>query len=98
VVKKTYQSWNGIDETLQKEIGNSAGAFTDEQGNAQFYDNRPTITNKIILNCIGMKLSTNWNTNFALHYTKGKGFYENYKEKMDFLIMVLQPVGRRYNN
>jgi iron complex outermembrane receptor protein len=40
-----------------------------------------------------MKLSTNWNTNFALHYTKGKGFYENYKEMMDFLIMVLQPVG-----
>jgi iron complex outermembrane receptor protein len=33
---KTYQSWNGIDETLQKEIGNSAGAFTDEQGNARF--------------------------------------------------------------
>jgi iron complex outermembrane receptor protein len=26
------------------------------------------------------KLSTNWNTNLAFHYTKGKGYYENYKE------------------
>jgi hypothetical protein len=28
-----------------------------------------------------MKIINNWNTNFALHYTKGKGFYENYNEK-----------------
>jgi iron complex outermembrane receptor protein len=60
---------------------NSAGAFTDEQECSFFMITKPTITNKIILNCIGMKkISTNWNTNFALHYTKGKGFYENYKE------------------
>jgi iron complex outermembrane receptor protein len=26
-------------------------------------------------------------TNFALHYTKGKGFYENYKEDAKFSVM-----------
>jgi iron complex outermembrane receptor protein len=26
------------------------------------------------------KVSTNWRTNLAFHYTKGKGYYENYKE------------------
>ena len=26
------------------------------------------------------KLAANWNTNLAFHYTKGKGYYENYKE------------------
>jgi hypothetical protein len=53
---------------------------------------KPTITNKIILNCIERKRSSNWNTNFALH-TKGKGFYENYKEDADFSDYGLQPVG-----
>jgi iron complex outermembrane receptor protein len=30
------------------------------------------------------KVSTNWRTNLAFHYTKGKGYYENYKENGKF--------------
>ncbi|MFV8352893.1 TonB-dependent receptor [Flavobacterium sp. XS2P14] len=80
--EKTYQSWNGIDgETLQKDRNfNSAGAFKDEQGNARFYDNETDNYQQDHSQLHwNEKLSTNWNTNFALHYTKGKGFYENYK-------------------
>jgi hypothetical protein len=32
----------------------------------------------------GMKISTNWN-NFALHYTKGKGFYETIKRMLSLV-------------
>ena len=94
--EKTYQSWNGIDgETLKNDrTFNSAGAFTDEQGNARFYDNETDNYQQDHSQLLwNEKISDNWSTNFALHYTKGKGFYENYKEDADFVDYGLQPVG-----
>jgi iron complex outermembrane recepter protein len=94
--EKTYQSWNGIDgETLKNDrTFNSAGAFTDEQGNARFYDNETDNYQQDHSQLLwNEKISDNWSTNFALHYTKGKGFYENYKEDADFADYGLQPVG-----
>ena len=94
--EKTYQSWNGIDgETLNNDrMFNSAGAFTDEQGNARFYDNETDNYQQDHSQLLwNEKISDNWSTNFALHYTKGKGFYENYKEDADFFDYGLQPVG-----
>ena len=38
------------------------------------------IIGKTITNCIGMKLKLNWSTNLGLNYTKGKGYFEQYKE------------------
>ncbi|PIF61650.1 TonB-dependent receptor [Flavobacterium sp. 11] len=94
--EKTYQSWNGIDgETLNNDrTFNSAGAFTDEQGNARFYDNETDNYQQDHSQLHwNEKISENWSTNFALHYTKGKGFYENYKEDADLTNYGLQPVG-----
>ena len=94
--EKTYQSWNGIDaETLQNDrTFNSAGAFTDEQGNARFYDNETDNYQQDHAQLHwNEKISENWSTNFALHYTKGKGFYENYKEDADLADYGLQPAG-----
>ncbi|WP_428831866.1 TonB-dependent receptor [Flavobacterium algoritolerans] len=94
--EKTYQSWNGIDgETLNNNrTFNSAGAFTDEQGNARFYDNETDNYQQDHSQLHwNEKISENWSTNFALHYTKGKGFYENYKEDADLTDYGLQPVG-----
>ncbi len=94
--EKTYQSWNGIDgETLNNDrTFNSAGAFTDEQGNARFYDNETDNYQQDHSQLHwNEKISENWSTNFALHYTKGKGFYENYKEDADLDDYGLQPVG-----
>ncbi|MDO8317293.1 MAG: TonB-dependent receptor, partial [Flavobacterium sp.] len=94
--EKTYQSWNGIDgQTLQNDrTFNSAGAFTDEQGNARFYDNETDNYQQDHAQLLwNEKISDNWSTNFALHYTKGKGFYENYKEDADFADYGLQPAG-----
>ena len=94
--EKTYQSWNGIDaETLaDNRTFNSAGMFTDEAGNTRFYDNE---TDNYQQNHYQLhwneKLSDNWDTNLAFHYTKGKGYYENYKEDADFEDYGLNPVG-----
>ena len=81
--EKTYQSWNGIDgETLlTNRTFNSAGIYTDELGQTRFYDNETDNYQQDHYQLHwNEKLSTNWNTNLAFHYTKGKGYYENYKE------------------
>lgn len=94
--ERTYQSWNGIDgETLNNDrTFNSAGAFTDEQGNARFYDNETDNYQQDHSQLHwNEKISENWSTNFALHYTKGKGFYENYKEDADLADYGLELAG-----
>lgn len=85
--EKTYQSWNGIDgETLKTDrTFNSAGIFTDENGNERFYDNETDNYQQDHYQLHwNEKITKNWSTNLAFHYTKGKGYFENYKEDADF--------------
>ncbi|WP_296144460.1 TonB-dependent receptor [uncultured Flavobacterium sp.] len=81
--EQTYQAWNGIDkEMLDKDRRfNPSGMFTDADGNTRFYDNETdNYTQDHYQLHWSEKWSENWNTNLAFHYTKGEGFYENYKE------------------
>lgn len=94
--EKTYQSWNGTDaETLNSDrTFNSAGIFTDESGQTRFYDNETDNYQQDHYQLHwNEKLTEKWNTNLAFHYTKGKGFYENYKEDADFSDYGLLPLG-----
>ncbi|MFL0353434.1 TonB-dependent receptor [Xanthomarina sp. GH4-25] len=85
----TYQSWNGIEDPYILEHDrtfNSAGMYTDDNGDTQFYDNE--IDNyqqdhyQLHWN---QKINNNWSTNLALNYTKGKGYFEQYKEDQEFV-------------
>ena len=94
--EKTYQSWNGIDaETLaNNRTFNSAGMFTDQFGNIRFYDNETDNYQQDHYQLHwNEKILDKWNTNLAFHYTKGKGYYENYKEDAAFTDYGLTPVG-----
>lgn len=94
--EKTYQSWNGIDATTMadKRTFNSAGMFTDEAGNDRFYDNETDNYQQDHYQLHwNEKITGNWSTNLAFHYTKGKGYYENYKEDADMADYNLQAVG-----
>ena len=85
--QKTYQSWNGIDaETLHdNRTFNSAGIFTDEFGQTRYYDNETDNYQQDHSQLHwNEKVSKNWSTNLAFFYTKGKGYYENYKEDAKF--------------
>ncbi len=68
--------------------------YTDESGNTRFYDNE---TDNYKQNHYQLhwseSFSDKWSTNFALHYTKGQGYYDNYKEDADMADYGLQPVG-----
>jgi iron complex outermembrane receptor protein len=93
--EKTYQSWNGVDKATLKSdrTYNSAGLFKDEFGNTRFYDNETDNYQQDHYQLHwNERLSENWNTNLAVHYTKGKGYYENYKEDQDFADYGLVPI------
>ena len=94
--EKTYQSWNGIDAaTLESNrTFNSAGMFTDQLGNIRFYDNETDNYQQDHYQLHwNEKISDKWNTNLAFHYTKGKGYFENYIEDAAFTDYGLLPVG-----
>lgn len=80
--ERTYQSWNGVDAATlnSNRTYNSNGEKYDDSGNFQgFYndqvDNYQQDHAQLHWN---EKISKNWDTNLAFHYTKGKGFYEEY--------------------
>ncbi len=94
--EKTYQSWNGLEdvEKLQNDrTFNSAGMYTNEEGRIKFYENE--IDNykqdhyQIHWN---EKINNHWSTNLALNYTKGKGYFEQYKEGEAFEDYNLEPL------
>lgn len=93
--EKTYQSWNGIDaETMRTDrTFNSAGMYTDEAGNTRFYDNETDNYQQDHSQLHwNERWSDKWSSNVALHYTKGKGYYENYKEDATFSSYGLTPI------
>ena len=93
--EKTYQSWNGIDDQtlLSNRTFNSAGMFTDELGQTRYYSNETDNYQQDHYQLHwNEKVSKNWNTNLAFHYTKGKGYYENYKEDASFSDYGLTPI------
>ncbi|MFT7164243.1 MAG: iron complex outermembrane receptor protein, partial [Flavobacterium sp.] len=94
--EKTYQSWNGIDaETVVSDrTFNTAGIFTDESGNTRFYDNETDNYQQDHYQLHwSEKVSDHWNTNLAFFYSKGRGYYENYKEDADMADYGLLAVG-----
>lgn len=81
--QKTYQAWNGIDKEQMELYGrrfNTSGLYYDDQNKMQFYNNE---TDNYIQDHYQIHWTQqwpkNWSSNFSLHYTKGDGYYENYK-------------------
>lgn len=84
----TYQSWNGVEESIMKEnrTYNSAGLYYDETGNEQFYDREVDDYNQDHYQLhINKRLGQYWTFNSAIHYTKGKGYFEQYKQDEAFI-------------
>lgn len=82
--EKTYQAYWGIedpDKLKNDRTFNPAGMYFDADGNMKFYDNE---TDNYVQNHFQLhwseKWSNQWTSNLALHYTIGKGYFEQYKE------------------
>ena len=85
----TYQSWFGIDEqTLSTNpTFNPAGMYSDEDGTVRFHQNQVDDYDQDHYQLIwNERYNNNWSTSATLNYTKGSGFFEEYKEdaSLDF--------------
>jgi iron complex outermembrane receptor protein len=83
----TYQSWNGIpfDSLKTNRRYNSMGEYTDTNGKTQYYNNEVDNYKQDNFQVhYSHEFSKHLLLNTALHYTKGFGYYEEYKENQFF--------------
>jgi iron complex outermembrane receptor protein len=82
--EKTYQAWAGITaEQLKEDRKQNPYTYENEidnykQDHFQFHWNE--------------KINDYWSTNLGLNYTKGKGYFEQFKEGQDFADYDLNPI------
>ena len=82
-IEETYHAWNYTSKYEQQLYGrtyNSCGEYYDEDGNIRYYKDQTD-------NCHQQNYQLHWNqswspywdSHIALHYTKGKGYYQQYQ-------------------
>lgn len=91
--ERTYQAWNGIDaETMNaNRTFNSCGALYDENGNVTGYynDQVDEYRQDHYQLHLTQQLNDAWNVNASLHYTYGRGYYEQYQQATSFAYLGL---------
>jgi iron complex outermembrane recepter protein len=86
--EKTYQAWYYVPEDSIKKGNrtyNPSGEYYDSKGNVKYYKNETDNYNQNnfqlhLIQQINSKISFN----VTAHYTKGKGYYEQYKQGQSF--------------
>ncbi|MXV14968.1 TonB-dependent receptor [Pedobacter sp. HMF7056] len=82
--EKTYQAWNGVAEELLK---------TDRTHNDFTYENQTDNYSQDHYQLFHTHTFSNkFTSNFALHYTHGEGYYEEYKEDQTLAGYGINPV------
>ncbi len=87
--EKTYQAWNGIDKSTWETNPkfNYSGAIynSDWSEIVDYYDNETDNYGQNHYQLLWeQEFSDRWNLETTFHYTKGKGYYENYKQDSKF--------------
>ncbi|MCF6350152.1 MAG: TonB-dependent receptor [Flavobacteriaceae bacterium] len=92
----TYQAWYGIDKTTleNNRTYNPAGEIRNEFGEViDFYDNQVDSYKQDHYQLhFNRLLHNNWTANIAVHYTYGRGFFEEFKQREDFNAYGLTPI------
>lgn len=86
-VQETYHAWNYTSKYEQSLYGrryNSCGVYYDEEGNMRYYDNQTDNYHQQHYYLVWDQIiNPYWNFSLAGHYTKGQGYYEEYKDGRD---------------
>lgn len=92
----TYQSWNGLEDLdllKNNRTFNTAGMYTDNDGNIRFYENEVDNYNQDHYQLHwNERFNNHWSTNLGLNYTYGRGYFEQYKEDEDFADYNLEEI------
>ncbi|MBT1706682.1 TonB-dependent receptor [Fulvivirgaceae bacterium PWU5] len=94
--ERTYQAWNGIDAETMKtnRTFNSCGALYDENWNVIGYynDQVDEYRQDHYQLHLTQQLNDAWNVNASLHYTYGRGYYEQYQQGTSFADLGLSDI------
>ena len=83
--EKTYQAWYGVTKEEMETLGRTYNPYSYENE----IDNYKQDHYQLHWN---EKLSQNWSTNIGLNYTKGSGYFEQFKTDEDFANYLLAPI------
>jgi iron complex outermembrane receptor protein len=93
--EKTYQAWYGVPSTLleKNRTYNPAGIIYGKDGAVSYYDNE---TDNYQQDHYQLHLTHQFNNhlsaNFSLHYTYGRGYYEEYRQGQTLTDYGMKPV------
>lgn len=93
--QQTYMAWDYASREQMEKYGrryNPCGEYTDSEGRTAYYDNQTdNYTQHNFQLHLGRDFGHGWHLNAALHYTRGKGYYEQYKTNRSLVEYGLQP-------
>ena len=94
--EQTYHAWNYASKEEMEQYGrryNSCGyMYTDENGRMHFYDDQTdNYVQKNWQLLFNHQFSSAWSMNLGLHYTKGDGYYQEYKDGRSLVEYGLKP-------
>ena len=93
--EKTYQAWEGVpkDSLSTNRTYNPAGEYKDPSGKIVYYDNQTDNYQQDHYQVIfSQQIGKLFDLNTAFNFTKGRGYYENYKRKQSFSAYGLEDV------
>lgn len=81
--ERTYMAWDYASKEDMEKYGrryNPCGQYTADDGSIAYYpDQYDNFVQHHLQLLVGQTLSRDWRLNVALHYTKGDGYYNQYK-------------------
>lgn len=93
--QKTYMAWDYASKEEMKEYGrryNPCGRYIDSEGNVAFYaDQNDNYIQHHLQLLLNQHLADGWYLSAGLHYTKGDGYYEQYKTRRSLVEYGLVP-------
>jgi iron complex outermembrane recepter protein len=93
--EKTYQAWDGIPHEIldTARTYNGMGSYTDHYGHQQFYSNETDNYNQTHFQALySAQLSHSLYLAVASHYTRGSGYYEQYREDDELSHYGINPI------
>lgn len=93
--EKTYQAWDGVPSSILgiNRTYNGMGMYFDRFGNQRFYDNETdNYQQDHYQGLMAHRFNDHASLNFALHYTRGKGYYEQYKDDAELADYGIEPL------
>lgn len=93
--ERTYQAWYGVpeDSLVTNRTYNSAGTYFDANGDLQYHDDEVDNYQQDHYQLhYSREIFTQTHLNTSFHYTKGRGYYEQYRMNQSFGSYGIEPL------